>query len=159
MKSIQILINQTIESLPGAIATTIAGSFIAGVCLILVKLKDHIFQFLMNHISNTYIVTTFFISFILLTMSISLNLFYYFKKKTKLFLKYGVYWDNECNPYCSTCKKPLQIKSTESYGVSTFICVKCKEPLKFVDDFGKYLPLNLVKQNVIEMFVSKDNKK
>jgi ribosomal protein L37AE/L43A len=71
--------------------------------------------------------------------------------KTGLKLKFGVYWDRNLNPFCSTCKTPLQTVNVESYGIVTWSCCKCNKPLKFSDG-GKLVSMKYVSAEVEKLF-------
>ena len=78
---------------------------------------------------------------LLLVLLLSLSLYTYFlykKSKTKLFLRFGVKWDDNLNPYCpnKNCESPLSSKGIDRKENVILICPICKEPISLFNDKG-----------------------
>jgi hypothetical protein len=63
----------------------------------------------------------------------------YIVVKNRLKLKFGIYWDRGDNPYCPSCKKPLQISSYCSYQ-----CIACNKQIFPCNEYGRSLPVEVV---------------
>lgn len=70
------------------------------------------------------------VAVILLFLLFALSALLYFKYKTKLTPKFGVYWDKNNEAFCPSCEKPLSNYALYDFkkngvGVYAFRCVKC----------------------------------
>jgi LSD1 subclass zinc finger protein len=64
--------------------------------------------------------------------------------KPRLKLKLGVYWDNQLNPHCPSCKKPL---AGSPAGSNVLRCANCKEDFNL--RFGpQFLSLDMATEKI-----------
>lgn len=76
----------------------------------------------------------------ILLLAIVLLLVYILLDK-RLKLRYGIYWDRKKNPYCPSCKKPLQLKNYCAYR-----CVACDKAVFPSDGSRGYLPIEVLRR-------------
>jgi hypothetical protein len=63
----------------------------------------------------------------LLAITIPLSIYFFQKNRTKLTLKYSVYWDKNKNPHCPACKSALTPQWTRGDGArQLYFCIPCK---------------------------------
>jgi len=64
------------------------------------------------------------------------------ERQNDLKLKFGVYWDNDKNPYCKKCKTPLGAISKNTSGDEFYVCgnreCHCNNHLAFEGNHVKY---------------------
>lgn len=52
-------------------------------------------------------------------------------------LKYGIYWDRNCNPHCPSCKIPVAAYGSYQVGGKGYYCKPCKKVFNLADATGK----------------------
>lgn len=145
---IKAIVKNTIDELPKAIANVLSVTTIGSVVTGIILIRAKIWQTLLTHISSSYVAIIFLISLMVAVCSLTTLIYIQFRKQKKLILRYGVLWDENLNPHCSTCKNPLHTQNVEVFGVVTYQCSKCKTNVKFSDENGKLLPYQAVLKEI-----------
>ncbi len=81
---------------------------------------------------------------ILLCLSVLLNLAgasfaIYAIRKTKLRLRFGVYWDKDCHPHCPLCQSPLSYFRESRNARVELQCKKCRKGFDLSEVDGKWI--------------------
>jgi hypothetical protein len=75
-----------------------------------------------------------------------------YKLKTKLKIKFNLFWDKHANPFCPACQALLTNYGLHGYGATnpTLICIRCHQAVAIRDDTAKFMPLETAKSRVLE---------
>jgi len=78
---------------------------------------------------------------LILIIILTLPFYIYSAIHTKLFPRFGIYWDIKKNQYCPTCKKLLSDYNDENPVDPHFNCSHCKIKIHLHDELGREMPL------------------
>ena len=76
---------------------------------------------------------------VLILLAAIAALIIYHRFDNRLTLRYNIYWDRKKNPYCPSCKTPLEVKD-----YCTYLCLTCKAEVCASDQYRSYLPIEIV---------------
>lgn len=95
-------------------------------------------------------------SLLLLSLILALSYIFYLRKKlkVKLFIAFGVYWDNDLNPYCSSCQKLLSNyayygRSVNFKGHPGFKCFNCDKTVHLSDEKNIFITIEGAKDKLL----------
>lgn len=145
-----------IDQLKTISITTILTVLVSGLVTMLVtiwlSIRDPMADIVISTVPKSVVV----ILPLLLLSSLILAVSYIFylrnKLKDKLFISFGIYWDNNLNPYCPTCQKLLSnyalYKDASGHSRPGLFCINCKHVVRISDGETIFMAIDEAKDKL-----------
>jgi uncharacterized protein YbaR (Trm112 family) len=141
-----------LEHLTHLSVSSLIGLLLGCIGTILLNIKDPLKKIATQVIyydTNQTIILTFLILLVVTIILLSFLSYYFYKKqKEKLKPYFGIFWDNNANPYCTVCNIPLSYSTKEKMDSCYIYCPKCKKKFPIHGNFGHVLNIEKVQEYI-----------
>jgi|APLow6443716910_1056828.scaffolds.fasta_scaffold75905_1 hypothetical protein len=149
---------QVFIKVTSSLIVSLITSILTIVVIILISIYDPLKIIIKENVSLTVLII--FILILILLLALSTIYVFYLRKQLKpnLITAFGVYWDNNVNAYCPSCKTMLTNYAFYDTGRKHqpgIKCISCEKLIHFSDENKRFYDLGEAKQIVQEIFNKK----